>query len=469
MRSISTSSAGILAELLLFCATTVHAHSWVEQLRVIAANGTFVGVPGYQRAYFPRVAGNNMDDNLNKVPPDGRATGNAILTTDPMCKNLQTVGSQSAGSPVLETTSGDQIALRYLENGHVTKPDINPGKPAGRGTVYIYGTSQSANSDTYLGIHHVWNTNGTGGDGRGVLLATRPFDDGQCYEANASPISTQRQAEFSHVAADPMGANLWCQSDVQVPTNVSGTYSLYWVWEWPTLDASGNVVTNESYTSCMDINVTPGASTNNKGASFIKDQDRNFIAIQDQLANQFLVEPTYGTSPAPAPAASDAISATTSTPARSSDAAGGAHTVTVTQTVAKETIYVTVTTNNEGAGQSSNLTPKSSTTSSASATVASSNVHPSPGVDTTTNEGPKSSATVLPLPSSISDATSASPVVSSTTKPATPTTASSTLSSTQVTTTSGAPIVSPFLAPNSSIITRGLPITPRLKPRFFYA
>ena len=55
----------------------------------------------------------------------------------------------------------------YQENGHVTLPDNQPGKPANRGTVFVYGTTQPSPTDTLLAIHRVWNAAGTGGDQRG--------------------------------------------------------------------------------------------------------------------------------------------------------------------------------------------------------------------------------------------------------------------------------------------------------------
>ena len=293
MKESSYLASGLSLLWLLGCTTKTQAHTWVEQLSVIASNGTFSGLPGYPRGLVDRLP--NVDPNAGNVyelPPDGRPTGNAILPSDLMCKSTQKIGMQTPGNPALIASAGDQIALRYQENGHVTQPQLPKGKPEGSGTVFVYGTEKSSNDDTYLGIHRVWNEDGTGGDGRGVLLATRYFDDGQCYQVNASPISSARQAQFPHTPDAQMNRDLWCQTDVQIPAAASGNYTLYWVWEWPTLDSSGKVTTNQSYTSCMDVVLTPGTNSNSKAVNFATGQNLNYAAIADQMSAQFLVNPT---------------------------------------------------------------------------------------------------------------------------------------------------------------------------------
>lgn len=317
------------------------AHTWVEQLRIIASNGTFVGAPGYPRGFVQRTSPAFSDFAVqNQVPPNGRPTGNAILSTDLMCRQTQTIGNQTEGSPALAAAPLDNIALIYEENGHVTLLDRSPTKPVGSGTIFIYGTKNPSNTDTYLGIHRVWNTAGTGGDKRGKLLTTRQFDDGQCFQDNNQYMANMRQAKFN-VTQNALS----CQSSVQLPEDAgtSGSYSLYWVWEWPTLDLkTGNVVTNESYTTCMDINMI--SSKFPDSGKFDTKQDPNSAAIQAQLSTNLIVNPTIPpqlTSPVSGPAK------TTSTPAAAtptlSQAAGSFVTVTVSFSPAKETVYVTNT------------------------------------------------------------------------------------------------------------------------------
>ncbi|KAE9368604.1 hypothetical protein N431DRAFT_306222, partial [Stipitochalara longipes BDJ] len=234
------------------------AHTWVENLRLIASNGTFTGEPGYIRSFGPRAAGVDPDaQNVYLLPPNGRSPP-GIYTTDSICKSNQQIGVQTPKYPTLQAAPGDHVALTYYENGHVTIPKTQMGKPAGRGTVFVYGTTKPSASDTYLGIHRVWNAQGTVGNGK--LIATQPYDDGRCLQAQGtgaaageSPINLARKQAIDF----PDSTELPCQTNIQIPADAgTGTYTLYWVWEWPTLYSNGAVALNESYTSCMDITLT---------------------------------------------------------------------------------------------------------------------------------------------------------------------------------------------------------------------
>ncbi|SZF01904.1 unnamed protein product [Blumeria hordei] len=283
------------------------AHTWVESVNLIASDGSFQDV-GYARGFVGRTPGVDPDTaNTYLIPPNGRSTGGEILPTDLMCKDSQVKQQQSEGYPRLSASPQDRISLAYHENGHVTQFKIQEGKPAGRGTVFIYGTKESSPTDTYLGIHRVWNTEGSGGDKRGKLLATRPFDDGQCHQINNEKLSKDRAKAlgFSDVEKSP---EILCQSALQLPTDAgtTGTYTLYWVWEWPTLDKAGQVFQNESYTSCIDIDMVetskPHAADVNQAVKSSGKPDPNSLAVKEQLENdnQFIVDPT-----APAEKASD--------------------------------------------------------------------------------------------------------------------------------------------------------------------
>ncbi len=219
-----------LAALTLFA--SANAHSWVEMMDVIAPNGTFTGAPGFARGNCQRAAGVDPDACMvHLLPPNGRAGGNKVLDSDPMCMPSQQAPTQSKDSPRLQAAAGSMIALRYQENGHVSLPATQAGKPPNRGTVYIYGTTQPDPNEKFLSVHKVWNADGTGGDKRGKLLATQNYDDGQCYQLNGGAISTTRQKQFAHDAAQPMGPDLWCQNDLSIPSDApSGKpYTLYWV------------------------------------------------------------------------------------------------------------------------------------------------------------------------------------------------------------------------------------------------
>lgn len=330
----------------------ISAHSWIEQLRLINSNGTFGPDLGYPRGSIPRSSPLFSDTALTHLlPPNGRSP-HKILTTDPICMLSQAVpGLNTPDMPRLTAEAGDHIALRYQENGHVTIPDTNPGKPENRGTVYIYGTEKPLATDKFLSIHKVWTADGKGGDGRGVLLATRNFDDGQCYQVNDHPISLERQKQFPKEADAEMGINLWCQSDVKLPADIaSKQYTLYWVWDWPTEATNGATAMPETYTSCMDVDISSssgGASaklTSSKGTvNFIKDQDINNAGIKEEMEEQFIV-PVDGSSGDSNSGGSDAKSAV-ATPTKPSITSpspvqGG---VTVTVTAPGTMITVTVT------------------------------------------------------------------------------------------------------------------------------
>ncbi len=201
---------------------------------VVAPNGTMVGQPGFARGNVLRSTPGFGDPAMVNLLPYGgsdRAV-NDIRANDLMCKSTQTSQSQTNGSPRLQAPAGAAIALRYQENGHVTLPQNQPGKPDNRGTVYVYGTTQSSADDSFLAIHRQWTADGKGGDGRGVLLSTQNFDDGQCYQVNGGLISQQRQQQFSHTASPTTGGDLWCQQDIALPTDLPANkaYTLYWVW-----------------------------------------------------------------------------------------------------------------------------------------------------------------------------------------------------------------------------------------------
>lgn len=306
------------------------AHTWIEQMMVIAPNGSMVGSPGYARGNVLRSDPGFSDPTMvNLIPPNGR-TINTILDSDLMCKSTQTTESQTNNSPRLQAAPGSSIALRYQENGHVTLPENQPGKPDNRGTVYVYGTTSPSPTDSLLGIHRVWTADGSGGDKRGVLLSTQNFDDGQCYQVNGGPISAQRQAQFAHVATPLMGGDLWCQQDIALPTEASGTYTLYWVWDWPTLPGTAGFPDGkqEIYTTCMDVDVS--GSADSQSASFAAGQSLDTAAISSELAD--ITNPTAVTgqtiafssvSGAAATAAASAISGTSTEFSITTDASGG--------------------------------------------------------------------------------------------------------------------------------------------------
>ena len=289
----------VRALFVLFLAASAFAHTWVEQMRVIASNGTFIGAPGYARGNYLRTASGFNDGKMTYlVPPGSRSNVSQILPSDKLCKDTQQNQFQAQGSPRLQASPGDPIALRYQENGHVTLPNTQPGKPKNRGTVYVYGTTQPKVGEKLLDVHKQWNEQGTGGDKRGVLLSVGNFDDGRCYQINGGNISTERQKEYPHTANQLMGADLWCQQDIRLPTNApSGKpYTLYWVWDWPTAPGADPTYPHgkaEIYTTCMDVDVVKAAPARVASQfSYATDQDLNNAAIPSQFAALASSKPT---------------------------------------------------------------------------------------------------------------------------------------------------------------------------------
>ena len=197
---------------------------------------------------------------------------------------------QSDGSPRLQASPGDMVALRYQENGHVTLPDIVKGKPApSRGHVYIYGTTQPSQDEKVLDVKQ-WNADGTGGNKKGKLLGVQDYDDGQCYQINGGPISAARQKQFQHKADTLMGQDLWCQNDIKIPNDapVGKPYTVYWLWDWSTLPNADPGLPNgkaELYSTCMDIDIKASNSGARKQAvQFAQGQDLNQAAIGKYVA-----------------------------------------------------------------------------------------------------------------------------------------------------------------------------------------
>ncbi|KAM0335354.1 hypothetical protein ACHAQA_000399 [Verticillium albo-atrum] len=372
-------------------------HSWVERLNRIASNGTMVEPAGFAAGFSGRGAGFSDVTVTNMVADNGL----------PLCKQPVTA-PQAPDFPILTAAPGDQVAIRYLENGHVT--NLEAGRLAHGGVVYIYGTADPRPDDTLTNVHLKWTPDGKGGDGRGKLLATRKYDDGRCYEANAFELSGERQSEFPVQTNELTGPNNWCQNDVQIPEDVpQGTqYAVYWVWNWPKLATEDKAVvlpnmhgvyppgeapagrehlegdaliqSPQIYSSCAMINVKgdaifpksdgPAALSNNgltqpmrvKTDDLITNpSDYNGIAIADQLENPFLVG-IDGIANGPAQGGSEPVPA----PTASSDAGNGAPTTTpqggirtVTVTAEPTTVYATatVTAGVDNAGGAPTVTP----------------------------------------------------------------------------------------------------------------
>jgi hypothetical protein len=157
----------------------------------------------------------------------------------------------------------------------------------------------------------------------GKLLATRNFDDGQCYEISQNPERMARAAKFPVGNEEPGYGALFCQNDVALPDDleVGQPYTLIWVWDWPHIvqeavdsvkispvtpfgrNFTGTPIdTPELYTTVMDIDIVdpcddklgtvkgPTCDPHTKARYTLQETDYNNRSLQDQCMNNFLVD-----------------------------------------------------------------------------------------------------------------------------------------------------------------------------------
>jgi hypothetical protein len=286
------------------------AHTWVEQLTNIAPNGTFVADFGYARAFVDRHNPTYNGDANNWLIPRGKTFVDA---EDLLCHPSQRTSIQTPGYPRLQSTPGSMIALRYLENGHATIPGTGGvGKPKQGGAVFVFGTKLPAPEEKLLDVLS-WTRDGSGGNKRGVLLTAQNFDDGRCYQlGNNAALATVRQEQNPNpVTGQPGSAHeLPCETDVLLPEDlgVSTPYTLYWVWQWPTVPSNVDCQPfhgkDEYYTSCVDIDMVSEVLSK-QSEHPLDQQDVRSRAVDDFRSRQALTQdplalfskPGFGSSP----------------------------------------------------------------------------------------------------------------------------------------------------------------------------
>lgn len=238
-------------------------HTWLEQLTVVK-DGVFAGDFGYPRGYVSRTDPAFTGDSDNYLLPPLDSGRTRIDETDLLCHPSQRSAEQSSDQfPRLKAAAGSYLALRYLENGHVTLPDTQQGKPENGGTVFVFGTTEPKDDEKLANVLE-WTSDGSGGDKRGKLLTAQDFDDGRCYQINDSEISKKRKEAYASAhpeAADQAEQEQWCETDVQLPEDIEGNdaYTLYWVWQWPTeagVDSNVAEGKDEFYTTCSDVDIS---------------------------------------------------------------------------------------------------------------------------------------------------------------------------------------------------------------------
>lgn len=273
----------------------VLAHTWIEQLQVIAANGSYTGDFGYARGFVDRTD-LRFDGLSNKWQIPDPAVGQRRLTTGMvLCHPSQRRANYSSQYPRLSVTPGDYVAMKYLENGHVTIPWNPEGKPKRGGTVWVYGTHDPRPMETLYDVLQ-WNNNSSGGDGRGWLLAAQDFDDGRCHQLNDAKESRRRQLQFpNRFPGQPdVPVEQWCETDVRIPgdMNVDSTLTMYWVWGWETAPGPdhGACGKDEYYVSCLDVDVRHKTDTTDLPEHRLDQQDPQRAAVHNYQKRSALRE-----------------------------------------------------------------------------------------------------------------------------------------------------------------------------------
>ena len=273
--------------------STVAAHTWIEQMQVIGTNGSYVGDYGYPRGYVSRTdAGFDGFSNKWQLPSPDTDTSRTRITDKMLaCHPNQRTPNYSQQYPKLSVAPGAYVAMKYLENGHVTQPFIPAGKPEGSGTVWIYGTYEPNDAETLVSVLS-WTADGKGGNGKGFLMTAQDYDDGRCYQINQSPTSVNRQmTDGNHAPGQPTSQlEQWCESNVLVPSNsqVGKTLTVYWVWGWATgMQTEGAMCgKDEYYTTCSDFDIVNGGDELSKiiaapKVHTIGQQDPQTIAVSN--------------------------------------------------------------------------------------------------------------------------------------------------------------------------------------------
>lgn len=188
-----------------------------------------------------------------KIPPNPNVL---VSDTDNICSDRQ---RQPDLTTALRAQANDTVILRYQENGHITLPEVNPGKQSA-GSVFVYGTWMPRVSEKFRNVHGVWRETSNHTENGGFLIRQTSFDDGRCYQVNNGTISRERQMRFPHEPTPPEGINVWCSTNITIPARPRCTssqvpsvdlLSVYWVWYWP--GTAANASAEQYYTTCLDI------------------------------------------------------------------------------------------------------------------------------------------------------------------------------------------------------------------------
>jgi hypothetical protein len=280
-------------------------HTWIEQLRNVNDQGEYVGEYGYPRGMVSKTDPGFTGFSMNWELPGANAQGNVFINkTTPLCHTAQRQQKQSQDKyPRLQATPDGFIAMRYMENGHVTLPNNQKGKPKKAGTVFVYGTTTPKEDETLANVLQ-WTQDGQGGDKAGKLITMNDFDDGRCYEANNTPEMQQRRkanpnyAMGQAIEGAPGNYPLFCETNVQLPKDapMGKPYTFYWVWQWntaPDVDPGLPAGKDEYYTTCIDVDVASAnvamATEAEQKFALGPQQDAMSVAVSDWASRTALM------------------------------------------------------------------------------------------------------------------------------------------------------------------------------------
>lgn len=300
--STITLLAGALA-----AAPAVVAHTWIEQMRNIGPDGSYVGEYGYPRGFKDKTApGADLENDMNWLMPPLEQQPPFITADNLLCHGNQRKPVQTDNFPRLKSKPGTWLALRYAENGHVSNPANAPGVlDLGRrekgGSVFVFGTKEPKEDEKIAEVLR-WTKDGQGGDKRGILLAVNNFDDGRCYEINQHTADRQKQHPNAPAGAaeGTTGFPLYCETNVQLPEDaeVGKPYTLYWVWQWPVQAGEGEnrdptypKGKDQYYSTCMDVDITDEIEMQAASGNFaIMQQDGEEKAVDGYQNRKALIE-----------------------------------------------------------------------------------------------------------------------------------------------------------------------------------
>lgn len=281
---------------LLTASLALHAsaHTWIEEMQVIGSNGSYIGDRGFSRGYMARTdPGFNGDSDLWMLPSlDARNPDESVRSringSDLLCHPSQRSSNYSNPAyPKLKATPGGHVAMKYLENGHVTLPWTLTGKPKNGGTVLVFGTTNPRAEEKIVDVMQ-WTKDGSGGDGRGFLMGAMDYDDGECHQLNTCWMSGERQILYPNRVPDQPDSSVerWCESDIQIPAYVStGPLTAYWIWDWGTeagKDCLAPDGKDQYYTNCADFDIVADDGDPAAGnAKIATEANTNTLAQQD--------------------------------------------------------------------------------------------------------------------------------------------------------------------------------------------